>query len=66
MQFQVIMEHFIHSWGVDPRLMRDLPAILFHVPIFVTKVPVPFELITAAAPAAELDVGELTLFVVLI
>ena len=28
MQFQVIMEHFIHSWGVDPRLMRDLPAIL--------------------------------------
>jgi len=26
--FKVIMEHFIHSWGVDPRLMRDLPAIL--------------------------------------
>jgi len=26
--FKVIMEHFIHSWGVDPLLMRDLPAIL--------------------------------------
>ena len=22
------MDHFIHSWGVDPRLMRDLPSTL--------------------------------------
>merc|ERR1712192_195402 len=27
--FKVIMEHFIHSWGVDSRLMRELPATLF-------------------------------------
>merc|ERR1711971_1048263 len=26
--FKVIMEHFIHSWGVDSRLMRELPATL--------------------------------------
>jgi len=28
--FKVIMDHFIHSWGVDPRLMRDLPSTLSH------------------------------------
>jgi len=27
--FKVIMEHFIHSWGIDSRLMRELPATLF-------------------------------------
>jgi len=26
--FKVIMDHFIHSWGVDSRLMRELPATL--------------------------------------
>merc|ERR1711971_66505 len=26
--FKVIMEHFIHSWGIDSRLMRELPATL--------------------------------------
>jgi len=26
--FKVIMEHFIHSWSVDSRLMRELPATL--------------------------------------
>jgi len=26
--FKVIMDHFIHSWGVDSCLMRELPATL--------------------------------------
>ena len=24
------MDHFIHGWGVNPRLMRDLPSTLSH------------------------------------